>query len=266
MLRYLTPIIGIALLTACEEPEPITKDVIEVEGITAEIPDDDLFNYDTLQGMYVGDFGGSDIRIILNYVSRTNAVGYNIHKGLQRNLSGKVTRSGDSITVYMAEPGDHEFDGVFELLFIGEGAEPQGSWKSNSGLISEKEFKLERVQTKDGINWEKQEKINMVNLHNYFSESSDTLGEYSFKSDGLVIFSYYEGGYWGDESEDGTERNNKQMKQIQGTWSMDGQFVNVAWEPNKVLPKLNMRYELKQGDYEPELYWKDNPIYMNMYP
>ena len=61
MFRYLTPIIGFALLTACSEPEPTTKDVIEVEGITAEIPDADLFKYDTLQGMYVGDFGGSDI-------------------------------------------------------------------------------------------------------------------------------------------------------------------------------------------------------------
>lgn len=265
MLRYLTLIIGIALFTACEEPEPITKDVIEIEGIEADIPDADLFKYDTLQGMYFGDFGGSDIRIILNYVSKTNAVGYNIHKGLQRNLSGKVQRSGDSITVFMAEPGDHEFDGVFELLFIGEGSEPQGTWKSNSGIISPKEFKLKRVLTKDGIDWEETEEITMENLHNYFSEADDTLGEYSFKSDGLVVFSYYEGGYWGDDESE-IERSKKQLKQIQGTWSMNGKFVDVAWEPNKVLPKLNMRYEVKQGQYEAELYWKGNSIYMHAYP
>lgn len=268
MFRYLTLIVGIALFTACQESEPITKDVVEIEGITADIPDADLFNYDTLQGMYVGNFGGSDIRIILNYVSKTNAVGYNIHKGLQRNLSGKVTRSGDSITVFMAEPGDHEFDGVFELLFVGEGSEPQGSWKSNSGIISPKEFKLTRVQTKEGVDWENNEKITMQNLHNYFSEADDSLGEYSFKSDGLVVFSYYEGGYWGDGSdeENEIERSKKQMKQIQGTWSMDVKYVTVAWEPNKVLPKLKMRYEVKQGEYEAELFWKDNSIYMRMYP
>lgn len=268
MFRYLTPLIGIALLSACQQPEPITKDVIEIEGITADIPDADLFNYDTLQGMYVGNFGGSDIRIILNYVSKTNAVGYNIHKGLQRNLSGKVTRNGDSITVFMAEPGDHEFDGVFELLFVGEGSEPQGTWKSNSGIISPKEFKLKRIETKNSVDWDENEKISMGNLHKFFEDASDSLGEYSFKSDGLVVFSYYEGGYWsnGYDREAEIERSKKQMKEIQGTWSMDGKFVTVAWAPNKVLPKLKMRYEIKQGDYEAELYWKDNPIYMRMYP
>ena len=267
MFRYLIPIIGITLLTACTEQEPITKDVVEIEGITADIPDADLFNYDTLQGMYFGDFGGSDIRIILNYVSRTNAVGYNIHKGLQRNLSGKVERSGDSIKVFMAEPGDHEFDGVFELLFIGEGSDPEGSWKSNSGIISPKEFELKRVSTKEGTEWEEDEEITIENLHNYFSEAYDSLGEYTFKNDGLVVFSYYEGGYWGENYEaSDVERSKKQMKEIQGTWSMDGKYVDIAWQPNKILPQLKMRYEVKKGDWEAELYWKDNPIYMRMYP
>jgi len=265
MLRYLPLLFGIVLFTSCGESDPITKEVVEVEGIEAEIPDVDLFNYDTLQGMYFGDFGGSDIRIILNYVSRTNAVGYNIHKGLQRNLSGKVERSGDSITVYMAEPGDHEFDGVFQLLFIGASSEPEGTWKSNSGIISPKEFKLKRISAKDGINSKENEKINMENLHNYFGDAYDTLGDYSFKSDGLVVFSYYEGGYWGN-SDTEPDRSKKQMKEILGTWSMDGKYVDVSWAPNKVLAKSKMRYELKQGEYDYQLYWNDNPIYMRMYP
>lgn len=265
MHRYLALLLGIVLFSSCEDT-PSTKDVVEIEGISADIPDADLFNYDTLQGMYTGNFGGSDIRIILNYVSKTNAVGYNIHKGLQRNLSGKVTKSGDSITVFMAEPGDHEFDGVFELLFIGEGSEPQGTWKSNSGIISAKEFKLKRVQTKDGIDWDKEEKITLENLHNYFDSATDSLGDYSFKRDGLVVFSYYPGGYWSDEYErSDVKRSKKQMKEIQGTWSIKDNYVTVAWEPNKILPKLDMRYLIKQGDYEVQLYWKDNPIYMRMY-
>lgn len=268
MLRYSTLLLGIAFLTSCQNPEPTTKDVVEIEGINAEIPEEDLFNYDTLQGMYVGDFGGSDIRIILNYASKTNAVGYNIHKGLQRNLSGKVTRSGDSVTVFMAEPGDHEFDGVFELLFIGEGSEPQGTWKSNSGIISPKEFKLKKTETSKSRNWDEDEKITMQNLHHYFEDAADTLGEYSFKSDGLVVFSYYPGGYWtgGYEKEDDIARQKKQMKEILGTWTMEGNNVIVAWAPNKVLPQGKMTYAIKQGEYEAQLLWKDNPIYMRMYP
>lgn len=266
MYRYLVIFIAFVLSTGCENA-PSSKDVVEIEGINADIPAADLFNYDTLQGMYVGNFGGSDIRIILNYVSKTNAVGYNIHKGLQRNLSGKVTRSGDSITVFMAEPGDHEFDGVFELLFIGEGSEPKGTWKSNSGIISPKKFKLKRVQTKDGIDWEKDEKITIENLHNYFEDAYDTIGEYSFKRDGLVVFSYYPGGYWSDDDTENSDdqRSKKQMKQIQGTWSMKDNYVTIAWEPNKILPKMDMRYTIKRDEYEVQLYWKNNPINMRMY-
>lgn len=266
MLRYSSLLLGIILFSACQEAEPITKDVIQLEEIEANIPDEDLFDYDTLQGMYVGNFGGSDIRIILNYVSKTNAVGYNIHKGLQRNLSGRVTRSNDSTNVFLAEPGDHEFDGVFQLLFIGKDTEPQGTWKSNSGLISPKAFTLKRVKSGKAT-WKVDEDITFENLHSYFNNAYDSLGEYSFKSDGLVIFSYYPGGYWSDNyNQTEAERSKKQMKQIQGTWSMDNEFVTVAWEANKILPQSNMRYEIQKGDYEPMLFWKDNPIYMRMYP
>lgn len=268
MRHYLTLLLGIALITSCSS-DPESQDQIEIEGVNAEIPDDDLFNYDTLQGMYMGNFGGSDIRLILNYVSKTNVVGYNIHKGLQRNLSGKVERHGDSITVYMAEPGDHEFDGVFQLLFIGENSEPKGTWKSNSGIISPKSFKLTKVKTRKYTNkdWDENEKITIENLHLFFGDAYDSLGEYSFKDDGLVIFSYYPGGYWGDDEEDEVARSKKQMKQIQGTWSMkDNKSVDIAWEANKILPRGDMHYQIKQGEYEAELYWKDNPIIMRMYP
>ncbi len=264
MFRFAVLLSGMAFLYACQDSEPITKEVIEIEEIQAEVPEEDLFDYATLKGIYVGDFGGSDIRIVLNYVSKTNAVGYNIHKGLQRNLSGKVERSGDSIKVYMAEPGDHEFDGVFELLFIGEESEPQGVWNSNSGIISPKSFELKRVNTKDKIEWSETPKITFETLHFHFSDAYDTLGEYSFKQDGLVIFSYYPGGYWSNESE--VERSQKQMKEIQGTWSMDDDVVTVAWEPNKILPKPKMSYKVQTGEYEASLFWEGNPIHMRMYP
>lgn len=264
MRNYFYFLLLFGLLVACSGSS--TKDVIEYEGIEAEIPDEDVFDYDTLKGMYIGDFGGSDIRIILNYVSKTNAIGYNIHKGLQRNLSGKVKRSGDSVTVYMAEPGDHEFDGVFELLFIGENPTPKGTWKSNSGIISPKKFSLTRIQPETDFKWNGDEKITIENFHYFFGEASDTLGDYSFKSDGLVVFSYYPGGYWSDNEEDEATRSKKQMKEILGTWSMKGKSVVISWEQNRVFPSPEMKYEVRQTDYEAELFRKGNPIYMRMYP
>jgi hypothetical protein len=264
MRNYFYSLFILGLLTTCSDSD--SKDSVNYKGIEAEIPEEDVFDYDTLQGMYIGDFGGSDIRIVLNYVSKTNAIGYNIHKGLQRNLSGKVKRSGDSVTVYMAEPGDHEFDGVFELLFIGENPTPKGTWKSNSGIISPKKFSLHRVQPDEGKNWQGNEKITFENLHLFFSEASDTLGDYSFKSDGLVIFTYYPGGYWSDDEETDAVRSKKQMTEILGTWAMKGNKVTISWAQNRVFPYPEMRYEVRQSDYEAELYRDGNPIYMRMYP
>jgi hypothetical protein len=264
MTRFLLFGIGVFLFCSCEDAVPTVKDVVEIEGINAEIPDEDIFDYDTLKGMYSGDFGGSDIRIIISYVSKTNAVGYNIHRGLQRNLSGKVTRSGDSVTVALAEPGDHKFDGVFELLFIGENSEPKGSWKSNSGKLPEQNFSLKKMKIGKNEYMDTDTEITSSNLHNFFGDASDTLGDYSFQNDGLVIFSYYPGGYSYADEEEGSRA--QQMKKIQGSWSMKGKLVTVAWEKNAVFPKSKMTYKIKQGEYEAQLDWPNNAIYMRMYP
>ena len=128
------------ILSCTSKSEP--KEEIKIEKVEAEIPPIDNFNYDTLQGMYIGDFSGSEIRIILNYVSQKNAIGYNIHKGLQRNLNGKVSRSNDSIQMVLSEPGDNKYDGVFTINFIGEGKKPTGVWVSGSGEFPDQKFKL----------------------------------------------------------------------------------------------------------------------------
>ena len=79
MSRYLLIPLSAALLFSCSE-EPTTKEEVIIEHVEAEIAPEDTYDYDTLQGLYMGDFGGSDIRIQLNYVSKKNAIGYNITK------------------------------------------------------------------------------------------------------------------------------------------------------------------------------------------
>jgi hypothetical protein len=263
-MKYFIAFISSSLfLASCGEKEPITEDVVEFEGVAAEIPEEDLFDYEALAGMYTGDFGGSDIRIIVNYVSKTNAIGYNILRGLQRNISGRVTRSGDSVVVALAEPGDHKFDGVFELLFIGNDPEPKGTWISNSGKIDEQKFSLKKMEAEESGYPDGDTKISESNLHNFFSDAGDTIGDYSFKSDGLVIFSYYPGGYsYGHEE----KQSQQQMKTIQGSWSMAGKKVTISWEKNSIFPKPQMVYTINQGEYEAQLEWPNNPIYMRMYP
>ena len=57
-----------------------------------------------IKGTYIGDFKGSPIAITLNYVSNNHASGYNVHKGLTRNVSGTVEASKDGLHLVLEEP------------------------------------------------------------------------------------------------------------------------------------------------------------------
>ena len=226
------------LLFSCVE-ETVTEDKVEITEVEAVIPDEDLFDYDTLKGMYVGDFAGSDIRIILNYVSQTNAIGYNIHKGLQRNLNGKVSRNGDSVQIVLHEPGDHEYDGVFTLNFIGNDYTPKGFWESNSGKIPKRNFELLKM-VKPTVRGN--DDIDYTNFSDFMGYVSDTIGDYRFKEDGMCIFEYY-------PTTDDEERV-EQLVEIRGTWSLKGKTLTIDWQPNNHFPERKMLFELVENEWE----------------
>ena len=102
------------ILFSCQR-ESETIEVIKEVLVEQPIQPIDKFDYKELEGIYRGEFGDGTISIILSYVSDSKAIGYNIHRGLQRNLNGHVTSHGDSIKIILNEPGDHEYDGVFTL-------------------------------------------------------------------------------------------------------------------------------------------------------
>lgn len=262
--RLLFFIVLAAIFTSCSsEKSESEEDVMHVDS---EMPEVDTFPYDSLSGIYSGEFGGSNIRIVMNYVSSKNAVGYNIHLGLQRNLSGKVERSGDTIRVSLAEPGDHPYDGVFQLTFIGEDDTPDGIWKSNNGKISDKKFSLKKYTPSKGNDFEYGQKVTFENFTRYFADAFDTIGEYSFQPDGLVIFTYYpDGAVEVDYEHRGTARV-EQSKTILGNWIIEGEKVTLSWADNTVFPKQKMIYFVKQEEYEAHLAREDNPIHARMYP
>ncbi len=238
------------LIVACSQ-EPTVTENVEVTEVEPIIPDEDTFDYDTLRGMYVGDFGGSDIRIILNYVSQTNAIGYNIHKGLQRNLNGKVTRHGDSVQIVLHEPGDHKFDGVFTLDFIGNDYEPSGVWTSNSGSIPKKDFKLAKM-VKPTVRGN--DDIDYTNFADYMGYLSDTIGDYRFKNDGLCVFEYY-------PTTDENERV-EQLVEVKGTWSLKGKTLTIDWQPNSQFPERKMTFQLVENEWgEPILKGHGRELY-----
>lgn len=235
---FLILVAGITLI-ACKEKEP-PKQEIKIEKVEAEIPEEDAFPYDTLKGLYMADFGGSPIRIALNYVSGTNAIGYDLHKGLQRNIMGSVTRSGDSIQLVLAEPGDNEYDGVFTIDFMGIDSKPKGKWVANNDKIPSQEFTLEKIVFDSDS---ESEEITMFNFADKFSEMSDTIGEYNFMDDGLVTLKYYP-----DEDKDWDQQ---QYQEITGSWDLQGEKVTINWEPNDIFKGNRLELTIyKYGEYE----------------
>ncbi|MFT6245609.1 MAG: hypothetical protein ACJA0U_002706 [Salibacteraceae bacterium] len=241
-------ILSIVLFSCSETPK--VKEEVTVNKLEPTIPEEDIYDYDTLQGMYLGGFGGSDIRIILNYISKKNAIGYNIHKGLQRNITGKVSRKGDTVQLVMTEPGDNKFDGVFTINFIGNDDSPYGSWESNSGKIPRQEFKLKKIITDtDRGDHDQLEDINVSNFANVFYYLTDSIGEYSFKEDGLVTLNYYENLESETIENEDEERALEQMIELKGSWSLKGTHVTINWEPNDIFPNNILELDMIDNEY-----------------
>lgn len=240
-------------LFSCKEQSPEVKEVVQVKKIEPVIPEPDNFDYDTLRGLYMGDFGGSPIRIVLNYVSSSNVIGYNIHKGLQRNLSGKVNRSNDTITMILNEPGDHEYDGMFNLTFIGNDNKPNGYWEHSEGKFKKKSFNLEKQIAPEKMDYDE---INVHNFANFFGEVYDTLGSYDFNNDGLVRFEYY-------PSTD-SENRVEQLKEINGSWNLVDSTLTIDWQPNKVFRSKQSIYTITRNDWG-EFYLKGEDVELHPY-
>jgi hypothetical protein len=99
-----------------------------------------------LEGAYTGFFADGEITLWISKIDfKTGEVnGKNIFKGNERILKGKVEFINDFALFILKEPGDQEFDGVFEFKILE--SDPQcitGYWKSNTGEL-ERDYVLKK--------------------------------------------------------------------------------------------------------------------------
>lgn len=197
------------------------------------------FNWDTLQGLYSGMFGGSEIRIKINYISDKNVVGYNVHKGLVRNIHGPVEQTMESVILNLEEPGDHPYDGKFVLTVDRKTLAIKANWTPNDTInLRPKTVTLDRVNTdyKDIS-----EGIDAENFSVYFSYVGDTIGEMYFKEDGLVIYRYY-------PNTDYDERR-EQYKEIKGSWTFQKNGAAIDWQKNEIFPGTSHVQIIREDEY-----------------
>jgi hypothetical protein len=220
--------------TACNNKKTTANDTAGSDQAYA----DSLFMLDTLKGIYIGDFGGSDIRIVLNYISDNHVVGYDLHKGLQRNLTGKLKMQSNTVDMELTEPGDNPYDGVFKVSIDKKTFAMKGSWKPNNSKMATRLFTLKKIEsTVDEKPMDsKNVVIDLENFTQYFYEVSDSIGSIKFEDDGLCLYQYY-------PEQDEVERK-EQLVEIRGSWSLKDNHVIIDWKKNTIFPSRQSLFEI----------------------
>lgn len=184
-------------------------------------------------GLYSGDFGGSNIYITINHAKNRHIGGYNVHKGLRRNLSGTYDLSEKGFTATLNEPGDHPFDGKFVLDFSFDGKTATGTWTpNNKSAAKAKTFTLKQVSDDKA-----EYKDYIVN-----ADHRDLV----FSKDGSVTLNYYE------KVTDSTFA--QQMTTLKGTWEKQGEDLVVTWGKTNVA--IPTKYRLQWAGEGEERYFE----------
>jgi hypothetical protein len=266
---------SLLLITSCSSDpgvktanEPVEQ--TSVSSDSAEVnewfPETD---FDTLRGLYTGDFGDGFINVVLTYVNDKKAIGYNVHKGLQRNISGSVVQKKEQFELTLNEPGDNKFDGVFTLIISKKDGSVNASWKANDPKIKSKNFKLKK-HTKDSKNVSEDKYyfdftndiVTEENFREVFSHASlyigDNSGDITFLENGIVKYSYYP-----------EKQDHEQMEIIKGSWKFkDAKTLIIDWSKNNEFKDRQMSFKLFQNKEDPPYFETSdgkNSINMFMY-
>lgn len=184
-----------------------------------------------IKGTYIGDFKGSPIAITLNYVSDNHASGYNVHKGLTRNVSGTVeaTPSG-RLRLQLEEPGNNQYDGTFLLLLDTSTWSGKGTWQP--------------FKKGEAANFEFKKKASASEEDQYGMTFTDSLQNYiTLKPDGSCTYTYLT-----------DTTNTGQEVTIRGNYTKGKQAVTIFWQKNDVFPQKSVFKLIETKPYDDEEY------------
>jgi hypothetical protein len=218
-------LVASSFLASCTEAEPEKK--VSVKGKTlVTLP----IAPDKVKGTYTGDFKGSPISITLNYVSHNHASGYNVHKGLTRNISGTIEAVSDGLHLQLSEPGNNQYDGQFDLVIDTSKWTGRGTWKPlKKGEDASFTFKKQAPPKED---------------EQYGMTLMDSVGNYiTLKPDGSCLYSHLAD----------TTKTGQQIT-VRGNYTKEKGTVTVYWQQNEVFPQKSVFKLIETRPYKDEDY------------
>jgi hypothetical protein len=226
-LFILTSLLLFSCTTPVEKKTDIKTEAYENSSVKK-------FDTDLLLGKYSGTFGKAMIVLQLNYIQGKNASGYNIVRGNRRNIKGTIEDRGKSFHFILKEPGDQEYDGVFEFDIDTAELVLNGKWTPNiPEKASEKYFKLTQLTANDSSSF--------IGYH--MGNIDELYGSLDVKKNGTCAYIY--------SIEDPANPDGQWMeKKIMGTWLETDGKVTIEFEKNSYLPFYRMtltRYDEEYG-------------------
>ncbi len=183
---------------------------------------------DKVKGTYTGDFKGSPIAITLNYVSDNHASGYNVHKGLTRNISGTIEATATGLHLLLSEPGNNPYDGKFDLLL------DTAKWTGKGTWTPLKQGDATTFTLKKGAAPKEDEQYGMT----FF----DTLQNYiTIKPDGSCTYSYF-----------ADTAATTQLTTVRGNYTKEKGQITMFWQKNAAFPSGKSVFKLIEKKPYPE--------------
>ncbi|HRQ90825.1 MAG TPA: YARHG domain-containing protein [Bacteroidia bacterium] len=99
-------------------------------------------------GIYTGKLGDLNMSLSLDKIVGQTMMGYSIVEDNERAFSGAWTQADGGIRIVAKEPGDHPFDGVFELAFQQGSNRLVGEWTPYDKKLAPAKLELARKEFK----------------------------------------------------------------------------------------------------------------------
>jgi hypothetical protein len=240
MLRSIFAAAAILVFISCNEKKSESQKA-QVQGQFFN----SSYNVKNFVGTYTGSFDDGIITVVLNYVHGRNVSGYNLHKGLRRNINGTLEEKDGKFAFELKEPGDNPYDGVFSFTIDTTAFKMTGKWTPlNPDKVTAKQLVLTR---KAGVTGSFLDELGTwIPASGTFA--TDTIME--FDPQGTVKYNFYE------KPGDSTS----QLISIKGNYVVQKDTVIIEWQKNTYTPQQRMKLvkqtkKIKQDDYEYDEYF-----------
>ncbi len=191
----------------------------------------------SLIGTYQGKLGKSAASVVINYINGDIVSGYDVIKGVRRNLNGRLKDQGKTVDFDLTDPGENATDGHYVVTLDTLQQTLTGTWKPmHPDKASEQPLSMKKKK-------QYKPEDDAIGMYEWMGMGEGARGgTLSFYDDGLCTFSYYK------NRNDSTD----QLNTIKGTYIRTKKSVTIDWETNDVFSASHMFLRMVDTALTPE--------------